>query len=248
MATKPKPSTAVAAKAASSANIVSIQEALKAQVALMAGRVAPPTGSLIRLTQDKQFSLPDGTKTPGPLQLVVVEFTNKNVFYETAFDQKNPTPPACFALGTDLKAMVPSKNSPVVQAADCTSCPMNAWGSKGDGKACSNTKLLAVLPPDADADTPMWLLSVSPTAGKGFDKFVGDAARIFQMPPVGVVVTVGFNTAVTYASLTFSDAQPNPNVGTHFARQGEAKDMLAAEPDVSGFVPKSAKPAKTGRR
>lgn len=248
MATK-KPSTAVAVKKPTSGNIVNIQEALKAQVALMAGRVAPPTGSMIRLTQDKQFSLPDGTKTPGPLQLVVVEFTNKNVFYETAFDQKNPTPPACFAIGTDLKAMVPSKNSPVLQSkSDCADCPMNAWGSKGDGKACANTKVLAVLPPDADADTPMWLLSVSPTAGKGFDKFVGDTARIFQMPPVGVVVTVGFNPTVTYASLTFTDPQPNPNVGDHFARQEEAKEMLAAEPDVSGFVSKSAKPAKSGRR
>lgn len=245
MATK-KPSTAVAVKKPTSGNIVNIQEALKAQVAAMSGRVAAPTGSAIRLTQDKQFSLPDGTKTPGPLQLVVVEFTNKNVFYETAFDAKNPTPPACFSIGTNPKAMVPSANSPIIQSKDCTDCPMNAWGSKGNGKACSNTKLLAVLPPDADADTPMWLLSVSPTAGKGFDKFVGDAARIFQLPPVGVVVTVGFNPNETYAQLTFTDPQPNANVGEHFARQEEAREMLATEPDVSGFVKKPA--AKSGRR
>ena len=245
MATK-KTSTAVAVKKPTSGNIVNIQEALKAQVAAMSGRVAAPTGSAIRLTQDKQFSLPDGTKTPGPLQLVVVEFTNKNVFYETAFDAKNPTPPACFSIGTNPKAMVPSANSPIIQSKDCTDCPMNAWGSKGNGKACSNTKLLAVLPPDADADTPMWLLNVSPTAGKGFDKFVGDAARIFQMPPVGVVVTVGFNPNETYAQLTFTDPQPNANVGEHFARQEEAREMLATEPDVSGFVKKPA--AKSGRR
>jgi hypothetical protein len=245
MATKAKPSTAVAVKASS--NIVSIQEALKLQVAGMANRVAPPTGSTIRLTQDKQFSLPDGSKTPGPLELVVVEFTNKNVFYETAFDQKNPTPPACFAIGNDIKNMAPSKNSPVAQCIDCAGCPMNAFGSKGNGKACANTKLLAVLPPDADADTPLWLMNVSPTAGKGFDKFVGDAARIFQMPPVGVVVTVGFNPNETYAQLVFSDPKPNANVADHFARQDEARQMLAAEPDVSGFVAKP-KGKLAGRR
>lgn len=245
MATK-KPTTAVAVKPASSGNIVSIQDALKAQVAALSGRVSAPTGSQIRLTQDKQFSLPDGTKTPGPLQLVVVEFSNRNMFYDADFDKKNPTPPACFSIGIDPKSMAPSKNSPVVQSADCTNCPMNAYGSKGKGKACSNNKLLAVLPPDADEDTPMWLLNVSPTAGKAFDKFVGDASRIFQMPPVGVVVTVGFNPNETYAQLSFTDIQANPNVGAHFARQDEARRMLAAEPDVSGFVKKPA--AKSGRR
>jgi hypothetical protein len=245
MATTKKPTTAVAVKAAG--NIVNIQEMLKAQAAAMSGRTAPATGSAIRVTQDKKFQLPDGTVTPGPLELVIVDFTTKNMFYEGAFDPKNISPPACFSIGNDIKTMVPSKNAPAAQAPDCASCPMNQFGSAGDGKACKNTRVLAVLPPDADENTPLWLLATSPTANKGFDGYVGQVARLFEMPPVGVVTTVSFDTSVTYAKLVFGNPQPNPAVGTHFARQEEAKAMLAVEPDVSGFVQKP-KGKATGRR
>jgi hypothetical protein len=239
-------SKAVAVKKPTSGNIVSIQDALKAQVAALATRVAAPTGSTIRVTQDKQFMLPDGTKTPGPLQLVVVEFTSKNMFYEGAYDPKNISPPACFAIGNDVKNMAPSKNAPTPQASSCASCPMAAFGSAGTGKACKEMRSMAVLPPDADADTPLWLLNTSPTANKGFDAFVATTARVFEMPPVGVVVTVGFDPKETYAKLVFSDPQPNTNIMAHFPRQEEARAMLSGEPDVSGFQKKP--PAKAGRR
>lgn len=241
-------STAVAVKKPTSANIVSIKDALKAQVAAMAGRTAPSTGNMIRATQDKKFLLPDGTKTDGPLKLVVVDFTSKNSFYESAFDQKNPTPPACFSIGDDIKSMVPSKNAPLSQAANCASCPNNQFGSDGDGKACKNSRVLAVLPPDADESTSLWLLATSPTATKGFDAFVASTARVFEMPPVGVVVEVGFDPSVTYAKMTFGEAEPNPNVGVHFARQAEARELLTAEPDVSKFVPLNKTKVKAGRR
>ena len=247
MATKAKtPGTAVAVKkAASSANIVSIKEALQAQAAGMGDRVAPAGGAAIRVTQDKQFLLPDGTKTPGPLELVIVDFIAKNAFYEGAYDPKNIAPPACFSLGTNPLKMVPSKNAPLGQSSDCASCPNNQFGSDGNGKACKNCRVLAVLPPDADENTPLWTLSTSPTANKGFDGFVSSVVRVFQMPPIGVVTTVGFDENETYAKLTFTNPQPNPRVGEHFARQEEAKAMLAVEPDTTKFV--KAPPARGGK-
>ena len=235
-AAKAAPSTAVAVKKPSSANIVSIQEALKAQAASMGDRTAPAGGSAIRVTQDKQFVLPDGTKTPGPLELVIVDFTAKNTFYEGAFDKDNISPPACFSIGTNPLKMIPSVNAPLGQATDCQTCPMNQWGSDGKGKACKNCRVMAVLPPDADADTPLWILSTSPTASKGFDNFVTSVARVFQTSPIGVVATVGFDPNESYAKLVFSNPQPNVNIGDHFGRQEEAKAMLAVEPDVSKFV------------
>lgn len=246
---KAKASTAVAVKKSggSVVSIAAIQGQLKAQAAAMSDKVAPASGNYIRVTQDKHFMLPDGTKTPGPLELVIVEFTSVNKFWEGAYDPKNITPPACFAISTDPKSMAPSANAPIAQASDCQSCPMNQFGSAGDGKACKNSRVMAVLPPDADADTPLWLLATSPTANKGFDGYVAGVARTFQMPPVGVVTTVGFDTGSTFAKLTFSDAQPNPNLAEHFARQEEAREMLAVEPDVSGFV-KDAPPARKGAK
>lgn len=240
-----KASMSVAVKAPpSKANIVSIQDALKAQVAGLANRVAPASGNKIRITQDKKFVLPDGSKSDGPLELVIVDFTTTHNFYAQAFDKDNIVPPACFAIGSDPRNMAPSPNAPEPQSDNCQSCPMNQYGSDGKGKACKNGRLLAVLPPDADADTPMWTLAVSPTALKPFDGYVQAVARTFGMPPVSVVTTVSFNNSATYAQLQFSNPVPNANLAESFNRQAEAKDMLAIEPDVSGYEKPAAKPAR----
>jgi len=176
---------------------------------------------------------------------VIVDFTVRHNFYAAAFDPKNIEAPVCFAIGSDPRKMAPSANSPLKQAVDCQTCPNNQFGSDGNGKACKNERALAVLPPDADADTPMWTLKVSPTALKGFDGFVTSVARMFQTSPVGVIASVGFDPNVTYAKLVFTDPRPNENLEVHFARQGEAQTMLAQEPDVSGF---EAKPKAAGKR
>jgi hypothetical protein len=234
-----KPKTAVAVRKASAGNIVSIQEALKAQVADLGNRVAPPSGIKIRATQDKKFILPDGTTTPGPLKLVIVDFAAVHNFYEGAYNKDDVGPPACFAVGTNPKKMVPAANVPNKQAVDCQVCPMNEYGSAGTGKACNNGRLMAVLPPDADANTPLWLLQASATAIKGFDSYVSEVARTFQSMPISVVTTVEFDENVTYAKMVFSDPEPNPNISEHFARQGEARELLFAERDVSGYQPVS---------
>lgn len=242
-------STAVAVK--KSANIVSIQDALRAQVEDLNNRVAPATGNMIRATQDKKFILPDGTKTEGPLQLVIVDFVGNNNYYPEGFDPNNIVPPVCYSLGKNIKTMAPMANSPEPQSDSCATCPQNAWesGKGGKGKACNNERLLAVLPPDADADTPIWLLKASKTAIKGFDSYVAGIARTFQSMPISVVTTVGFNDAVTYPSLEFTDPAPNPNIAEHFARQAEAAELLNRERDMSGYeAPVKAPASRKGAR
>ena len=243
-----KPGTAVAVKKASSGAVVNIMDALRAQAEANASRVEPGGGKSICIGQDKSFTLPDGTKTREALQLVVVDFVSRNEYYEGAYNKDEITPPACFAIHPEPKQLAPSANSPDKQCDDCASCPMNQFGSAptGAGKACKNTRLLAVLPPDADDETEIWTLKVSPTAIKAFDGFVASVNRAFQLPPVGVVVTVGFSDAKDYPSLEFTDPQPNNNVAVHFGRQEEARDMLLREPDVSTFG--AEKPAKSGAR
>ena len=245
MATK-KPSTAVAVKKTSTA-VTNIQDMLRKQAEANASRIEPGGGKAIRIGQDKSFTLPDGTKTREALQLVVVDFVSRNEYYEGAYSKDEITPPACFAIHPEPKGMVPSANSPDKQADSCTDCPMNQFGSAptGAGKACKNTRLLAVLPPDADDETEIWTLKVSPTGIKSFDNFVASVNRAFQLPPVGVVVTVSFSEAKDFPSLEFSDPQPNENVAGHFPRQDEARDMLMREPDVSGFG--AEKPSKTSK-
>ena len=232
-----KPGTAVAVKKASSGAVVNIMDALRAQAEANASRVEPGGGKSIRIGQDKSFTLPDGTKTREALQLVVVDFVSRNEYYEGAYNKDEIVPPNCFAIHPEPKQLAPSANSPDKQCDDCASCPMNQFGSAptGAGKACKNTRVLAVMPPDADDDTEIWTLKVSPTAIKAFDGFVVGVNRAFQLPPVGVVVTVGFSDAKDFPSLEFTDPQLNENVAVHFGRQDEAREMLMREPDVSSF-------------
>jgi hypothetical protein len=246
MATKAKPSTAVAVKKASSGAVVDIQAQLRAQAAAMNERTAPPSGNKISVG-GKRFKFPDGHESDGPEDFVVVDFVARNEFYEDDFDKNNIVPPVCVAIGSNPKKLVPMASSPSKQCDDCAGCPMNAFGSKGKGKACSNTYVLAVLPPDADESTPMATIKVSATSMRSFDAFVQHTARTFQTPPVGVVVSVGFDSNETYPKLVFGDAVPNENLAVHFSRQVEAQEMLNAEPD---FTPREAmaKPKNAARR
>lgn len=231
--------TAVAVKKASSTAVANIQETLRQQAEANASRIGGSGGRSIRVGQDKSFTLPDGTKTREPLELVVVDFISRNEWYDRPFSKDDMGPPACFAISPEHKGMVPSDSSPIKQADACNDCEMNVYGSSptGAGKACGNTRLLAVLPPDGDENDELWTLKVSPTALKEFDGFVAGVNRMFTLPPVGVVVTVGFNEGKDYPSLTFSNPQPNENVAAHLGRQTEARELLMAEPDVSTFVP-----------
>jgi len=236
-----KTGTVVALKKTSGA-VVDIRAQLQAQAAAMNERTAPATGISIR-TAGKKFSFPDGRKSDGPIEVVVVDFVAKNEFYEGDFDKDNIVPPACFAIGTIPTKLVASDNSPQKQSDDCASCPMNAFGSKGKGKACSNTRLLAVVEPGVE-DAPMYTLKVSAMGLKSFDGFVQSTSRTFQLPPVGVVVTVAFDDNEDYPKLVFSDAKPNEELEAHFARQDEARTLLNQEPDVSGYEAPKPKQVK----
>lgn len=246
MATKKAPAkTAVATR--SNTSVVSAKEMIAAQIAKLADKTQPASGNVIRVTQDKQFALPDGTKTRDPLQLVIVDFCSRNDFYPGAYDKDNVTPPACFAIGESPIKLVPSNNSPERQADSCVECPNNVFGSAGAGKACKNSRILAVLPPDADADTPMWVLKVSPTAIKGFDGYVNGLASRLGMAAIQAVTTVSFDDTKDYPSLRFSDPEPmDEGLLPAFAgRVEEAQKLIMQEPDVSqyGAAPAPKKPA-----
>lgn len=238
-------STAVAKRASS--NVVSIKEQLQKQAADLNDRVAPASGISISI-KNGEFRFPDGRKTSDPIEVVIVDFAAANLFYEGKFDANNMTPPSCFAIGTNPIKLEPSENSPVKQSDSCSGCPMNEFGSDGKGKACKNTRILGVLPPDADADTPMWKLSVPPTSSKNWDNYVRQVSTMFQMPPVSVVTTIAFDENFEYPVLKFGEPKPNEQLAEHFARQDEARQLVLAEPDVSGFEAKPAKKAVGGAR
>lgn len=234
--------TAVAVKKSSGGALAEMKAKMAADLAALQGRTGAPGGDKISC-KNKKFKLPDGTEAD-ELQLIIVDFTNVNSFYEGAYNKDAIVPPACFAIHPLLASLTPSDASPVKQSDACTGCPMNEFGSDGNGKACKNARRLAVLPPDADEDTPLWILDASATAIKHFDSYVRSVAQKFGMTPVGVITTVSFEPTSDFPSLRFSDPQPNENIEVHYARMDEARDRLAQEPDVSGYT---APPPPKGR-
>ena len=227
--------------------VSNIKDQLAQEVAGIQDSIGSASGNRIK-TSDKMFTFPDGTTDQGPISLVVVDFVSYNALYEGKYDAKNPQPPICFAIGKSIKDMAPSPNAPEPQASSCAECPMNQFGSDGDGKACKNARRLAVLgPDDVDPEADLMTLDVSPTALKRFDGYVSTVARLHEVPPIGVVTDVGFDPNSTYSSLTFGNPAPNENLEAHFARRAEAEALLTTEPDVSS-ASTPAKPARTRKK
>lgn len=231
-----------------STELVNIEAELQKQALAIASRVAAPSGNRIRITQAKTFKLPDGSESSGPIDCVIVDFAAAHYYYTTPYSENNPIPPACFALSFDANTLTPSVNSPDKQAEFCAVCPQNQFetAANGKGKACRNTRQLAVLPVNATEETPIWLLSVSPTAIQAFDKYVTMVARKFG-PPMKVVTKIGFDPTASYATLRFGDAQPNLNLELAFKRQEEARQLLMQEPDLSNAAALTATKSATPR-
>jgi hypothetical protein len=236
MAVKEKVKTAVAARPGTS--LVSMKDAVAKEIMSLQERTGAPGGDVIRVTQDKKFVTPDG-EFPGPLRVVIVDFTTQRSFYDRPFDKKNPCPPACTAISTKPTEMVPFKDVPKRQSDTCAACPMNEWGSDGDGKACKEHRLLAVIPEDADATTEIAVLSVSPTALKAFDGYVRSLASSLQMVPFQVVTEIKFAEDQTYATLRFGNPKPASEdlVAIAYSLREAARVRLLAKPDLSGYVP-----------
>ncbi len=231
---------------------INIKEQLAAMMAKQSGMTGAASGIKVRITQDKQFALPDGTKTREPLELIVLGFNSRNDFYESDFDKDNIVPPTCFAIGDIPTQLVPSPNSPEKQSTACAGCPMNEFGSKGKGKACKNSRVLAVMRPGVHlddngerVDQPIWLLQVSPTAVKVWDSYVKEVQRNFNAPPLCVITTVDFADS-DYPTVEFTNAAPHDDLEYAFSRAEEAAQLLAQEPDVSSYVKADARAKPKG--
>jgi len=74
--------------------------------------------------------------------------------------------------------MVPDEKCSKAKCEDCQSCPLNEFGSKGNGKACKNTVRLAIVPADANENTVPFIMDLAPTSTTPFLKVL----RGLQVP------------------------------------------------------------------
>lgn len=238
MATKP-----TATKRQTSNLPVNYAEQLANEVSNIQQRIAAPAGDRIRMVNNSHFALPDGQDAE-TIEGVVVDFVSANLLFEGAYNKDNPSAPGCFAVGPEPTSLIPTKNSPNKQSETCALCPNNQFGSAGNGKACKNTRLLAIQPEGGDA---VYVLSVPPTSIKAFDGYVHTLAGKHRLPPVGVVTRISLDKSVQFAAPRFEVVRPlkPEELGPYMESRTQARERLIAEPDFSQY--QSAAPARGGR-
>lgn len=213
-----------------------IREQLAMEVATDLARLGNTAGKdTIRVSQDKKFIFPDDTESPGPLDLIIVDFVYRNEYYPGAFNRKELVAPTCFAVSPEQASLVPTDHSPKKQAEKCNECQWDRWGSspQGDGKACKNTIYMAVLQPDATSDTPMFVIKTSPTAIRPFNVHVANVGRKARLPLWAVLTRLSFDPNVSYPSLRFELLGANRVLDETKARREDARYRLLQEPDFS---------------
>jgi hypothetical protein len=222
-------------------------------IAEMAGeisnKVEAPSGNRIKCdSKSSKFILPDGIEAD-ELEVVVLDFNSHNQFYESAYTPGVVSVPTCFAIGDNPKALVPSKNAPQAQSENCAQCAMNAYGSNGNGKACRNSRLLAVIDPADMAEGPVYTISVPPTSIRAWDSYVSTLVARHKCPPIGVVTSISQDSDSQYIKLKFDMKRVlvSDELKAAFDRREEGKMAINAEPDVSGFAAQQ-KPTRGNRR
>jgi len=214
-------------------SVVNIQDELKKELTGLKDRVEPPSGYMIS-TKGKVFNLPNGSSSDGPLTCVVLDWATANTYFEGIYNPKDIKPPVCFAIADEPAKAAPSDKAPKKQAELCADCPKNEWGSDpqgGKGKACKNTRRLLIVPIDATEKTPPWIISVSPTGLKYFDKYVNTLADM-GTHPIEVTTDISFEASDAFPSLRFEVVDKHDNLNIMWALKGQGQEILHQEPKL----------------
>lgn len=224
-------------------DLATIEAELAAEAARTAEYVGQPDVKKITVDRDGNFVAAGGEKLGSEITVCVVDYCSANDYYTSQWDPNNPKPPVCFARGRVIAEMVPEEEAPEKQSEACAPCPHNQFGSRGNGKACKNTRNLAVVLAEdieklADGDRPdMHLISVSPTALTSFDAMVKQCARLYNGPPIKALVTLKAVSKGTYTTLQFGDTEPNPYFAEVFPLRDAAVDIIGRTPNLDNYVP-----------
>ena len=224
-------------------DLATIDQELAARAAEVSKQVGQPDSKKISVDRNGNFTGAGGLNLGNEITVCVVDFCSANDYYTAAYDPNNPKPPVCFARGRDIADMYPEETAPEPQSELCASCPHNHFGSRGNGKACKNTRNLAVVFADeleglGEGEVPeLHLLSVPPTALKSFDAFALQTARLMNGPPIKALVTIKVVQQGNFNTLQFTTPEPNPHYADVYPLMDAAEGIIGRLPDLTNYVP-----------
>lgn len=196
-----------------STGLVKWDEELAKQAEVAAGMEANTGGGQFFSLKSGILSWQDAPLPNNQMAVVILDAVLENVFYEGKYDPDTPQGPVCFAFGREEKTLAPHQividgdNQQCGASGLCDGCEMNEWGSAdtGRGKACRNTRRLALIPAGTfnqagkfelidDVEhfesTAIGFMKLPVTSVKGYASFVKQVAGALRRPPFGIVTKV----------------------------------------------------------
>jgi hypothetical protein len=149
---------------------------------------------------------------------VVILVGNPNVskqYFAGAYDPTKDAGPDCFS----HNGVGPSSQCSKPQHHECATCPMNQWGTgkksdgtPSDGKACSDRKLLAVIPTAKEYAGKAYQLNVPTTSLRNLYTYVKDLCKTVHagghpMEPYHVITRLTFDSTKPGQVLIFTRGQ-----------------------------------------
>ncbi|MDD2775546.1 MAG: hypothetical protein PHU06_06295 [Gallionella sp.] len=249
--------------------LVNWDEELAKQAEVAAGMEASAGGGQFFSTKGGQLSFNDMPIPGNHMAVIIVDSVLENVMYDGRYDPDVPQAPICFAFGRDEKDLKPHElvvANETAQHETCQGCPMNEWASAetGKGKACRNTRRLALVPAgtlsatghldqlatsDDLATAAMGFLKLPVTSVKGYATFVKSVAGALRRPPFGILTKISvIPDAKTQFRVVFSPLQPASDelMPVIMQRRAEASKLIEAPYSLESREA-APPPAKAGR-
>lgn len=205
----------------------------------------------------------NGTPVPGnKLECIIIASTHANLLYDEKYDPNSPKSPICYAYCEDPEAegavMKPHPKASKPQAESCDNCKWNEWGSDPDGgrgKACKNTRRLAILPAGVEledvqtAEVATMALPVM-TVSKKWAPYVHKLATLYNRPPLAMKTMLGTQPdQKAQFMITFDDVGPVDNslIGALMKKAEGMKPILEHEYEPNKDPTEEELKAKQGK-
>ena len=229
--------------------VIKWEEELAKQADIAAGLEATTgTGQFFSLRAG-QLAWQGAAMPNNQMAVVVLDSIHENVFYKSKYDPDAIQGPSCFAFGRDESDMAPHQvvfENNSAENDTCNGCPQNEWGSSefGRGKACRNSRRLALIPAGTFApngtftlfdnvdhyeNAVIGYLKLPVTSVKGYALYVKQVAGALRRPPFGIATRIRVvpdpksQFRVTFESL---ENLPDDIMGTVMRRHEEAMRVI----------------------
>lgn len=181
-------------------------EELAQQANVAAAQEASAAGGGFFSIRGAQLTFQGNALPNNEMAVIICDSRIVNEWYDQPFDEKESRSPVCFALGQDDNTIAPHEDAPNPQSDACKECALNKYGTAdvGKGKACKNTRRLALIPAgnlDKDGNLDLYepeymeqaafgWMKVPPTSTRGYAAFVDQLKTAFKRPPHAFVTHI----------------------------------------------------------